>query len=110
MSKHTEGPWKAEGYSIRQTSTGTRHVAEIAYTGPHHTPPEEYPKGCRLQDEANARLIAAAPELLEALQIMLGCELMGGHQREGLGPDKPGTSPVAKARAAIAKATGKDIA
>ena len=67
MSKHTQGPWKADGYSIRQASTGTRHVAEIAYTGPHHTPPNEYPKSCRLQDEANARLIAAAPSLLDAL-------------------------------------------
>jgi len=65
--KHTQGPWKADGYNIRQASTGTRHVAAIAYTGPHHTPPEEYPKSCRLQDEANARLIAAAPAMLDAL-------------------------------------------
>ena len=59
--------------------------------------------------EANARLIASAPDLLHALQMMLGCELMGGDHREGIGPDEPGTSPVAKARAAIAKATGKDV-
>ena len=70
MSNYTQGPWKADGYSIYQASTGTRHVAEIAYTGPHHTPPEEYPKSCRLQDEANARLIAAAPELLDTLMMI----------------------------------------
>ena len=70
MSNYTQGPWKADGYSIRQASTGTRHVAEIAYTGPHHTPPEEYPKSCRLQDEANARLIAAAPDMLDALEYI----------------------------------------
>ena len=56
----------------------------------------------------DAQLIAAAPELLEALEIMLKCELAGGDHREGLGPDQPGTSPLAKARAAIAKATGKN--
>jgi hypothetical protein len=44
--------------------------------------------------------------LLEALQMMLGCELMGGDQRQGLGPDKPNTSPVARARAAIASVKG----
>ena len=98
MSKHTQGPWKADGYSIRQSSTGTRHVAEIAYTGPHHTPPEEYPKSCRLQDEANARLIAAAPELLEALQGML----------DGYDDDYTHDEPPCKAaRAVIAKATNE---
>lgn len=77
MSKHTQGPWKADGYSIRQSSTGTRHVAEIAYTGPHHTPPEEYPKSCRLQDEANARLIAAAPDLLEVCERLANLDMTG---------------------------------
>lgn len=42
-------------------------IADVCYTGPHHTPPEEYPKSCRLVDEANARLIAAAPDLLQAM-------------------------------------------
>jgi hypothetical protein len=41
--------------------------------------------------------------LMEALQMMLGCELMGGDQREGL-PGQTGTSPVAKARAALSAA------
>lgn len=96
MSKHTQGPWKADGYSIRQASAGTRHVAEIAYTGPHHTPPEEYPKSCRLQDEANARLIAAAPRLLSALIEM----------RDWYA-DNVGL-PACKANAAIADAIGDD--
>lgn len=106
---HTPGPWTADGYHVRQSGiNGTRMIADVCYTGPHHTPPDEYPKSCRFVDESNSQLIAAAPELLEALEMMLKCELEGGDQREGLGPDQPGTSPVAKARAAIAKATGKN--
>lgn len=75
MSKHTPGPWEANGYHIRQRVTGTRSIAEVAYTGPHHTPPHEYPKSCRLVDEANARLIAAAPDLLEALEAIMDSDL-----------------------------------
>lgn len=46
-------------------------VADVCYTGPHHTPPDEYPLSCKMVDEANARLIAAAPQLLEALQMLM---------------------------------------
>jgi len=66
---HTPGPWKADGYMVRQDgSSGSRMIADICYTGPHHTPESEYPRSCRIVDEANARLIAAAPEMLEALE------------------------------------------
>jgi hypothetical protein len=65
----TPGPWKADGYYVRQSGQrGTRMIADVCYTGPHHTPPDEYPKSCRLADESNARLIAAAPEMLESLE------------------------------------------
>jgi hypothetical protein len=70
--KHTPGPWIADRYDVRQSgSTGSRMVAAICYTGPLHTPASEYPKSCRLQDEANARLIASAPEMLAALEMAL---------------------------------------
>jgi hypothetical protein len=49
-------------------------IADICYTGPHHTPPDEYPPSCRLADEANARLIAAAPDLLTALTGLVEAE------------------------------------
>lgn len=75
-AKHTPGPWKADGYQIRQSGkTGTRMIADIGYTGPHHTPPDEYPESCRHVDEANAILIAAAPELLELAER---CEMWLG--------------------------------
>jgi hypothetical protein len=68
-TSHTPGPWKADGYHVRQSGQrGTRSIADVCYTGPHHTPPDEYPKSCRIVDEANARMIAAAPEMVEALE------------------------------------------
>lgn len=92
MNTHTPGPWRVTRHGNRMIKVESKdRVIFDGFNG----------------EDANAQLAAAAPELLAALQIMLGCELMGGDQREGLGPDKPGTSPVAKARAAIAKATGQ---
>ncbi len=52
------------------------------------------------------RLKELNSELLEALQTLLGCVLMGGDPREGRGPRYPATSPVSKARAVINKAKG----
>ena len=105
-TKHTPGPWSYDraprdydgagspAYSTITAENGEIVIAEVN---------DMIPSGL-----ANAHLLVAAPDLLDALQMMLGRELMGGDQREGLGPDKPGTSPVAKACAAIAKATGGD--
>jgi hypothetical protein len=105
MSKHTPGPWEANGYHIRQRITGTRSIAEVAYTGPHHTPPNEYPKSCRLVDEANARLIAAAPDLLEALEK---CAAVIGAPQEGhWATDDEVNDAYDSAVAAIAKAKGE---
>ena len=110
---HTPGPWKADGYQVRQGGQqGTRMVADVCYTGPHHTPPEEYPKSCRIADEANARLIAAAPELLESLVNLVKSEDDGEAAMIAIGVDpNPEDYPViTAARAAIAKATGKESA
>ena len=88
-------------------------VADVCYTGPHHTPPEEYPKSCRIADEANARLIAAAPELLEALINLVKAEDEGEQAMVDIGIIEPETHDhpvIAASRAAIAKATGKESA
>lgn len=53
-TKHTPGPWNVDGIFICDDA-GDRIVAEV-------------PKMYDENDLANARLIAAAPELLEALQ------------------------------------------
>ena len=61
MSTPTPEPWIADGYELRQ-----KHGRMIAYFGPHHTPADEYPMSCRLQDEANCQWVAAAPAALAA--------------------------------------------
>ena len=76
-------------------------IADVCYTGPHHTPPDEYPKSCRFVDEANAQLIAAAPELLEALEMLIPLEPSSYES------DAYERSLWQKARDIIAKANGK---
>ena len=70
MSKHTPGPWFASPYegfgpmtTVRQgcPKTGMRIASTFETTTPVHIE----------RSEANARLIAAAPELLEAIQLIL---------------------------------------
>jgi len=41
-----------------------------SYQATASAPPSEYPKSCRLADEANAKLIAAAPGLFEAMMAI----------------------------------------
>ena len=57
---------------------------------------DDYPKMGKIVGEANARLIAAAPELLEALEWAV---------------DNPHDDAywISQARAAIAKATGEQV-
>jgi hypothetical protein len=55
---------------------------------------------------ANARLIAAAPDLLEALQDLFDADME--HVLMGDGKDDQ-IEAIAKARAAIAKATGAQL-
>ena len=99
---HTPGPWTADGYHVRQSGiNGTRMIADVCYTGRHHTPPNEYPISCRLMDESNAQLMAAAPELLEALEMLLTIE------PNHFSADAYERSLWENARETIAKAIGK---
>jgi len=54
MSKHTPGPWRSLARSIEDRNS--QRVARINWRGPEST-------------AANARLIAAAPEMLSALRM-----------------------------------------
>ena len=100
-TKFTPGPWhanwtrlngKAIGFHVADETHGSiRPICEF-YDGTEAMPPEEV--------EANARLIAAAPKLLEALQ---DCERVMSEELKGLLVIQP---ELKNARAAIAKATG----
>jgi hypothetical protein len=108
VSAHTPGPWTTSHYEDRNFPWQIRPV-------PHY---EGGPKlhgsagavaaipDSRLHDQAaNARLIAAAPELLEALRHLEGQAVQ---QNEAYGnPNSPSMyEALTEARAAIAKATG----
>lgn len=69
MSKHTPGPWKASR-SFGENKTARFLVSAI---DSNKTLENGYFAACVAvcDIEANARLIAAAPELLEALKILL---------------------------------------
>lgn len=92
MSKHTPGPWKAKlylggAYAIYQTDNNEDELGRIAVV--HMIP-----------TMTNASLIAAAPELLEALKSLLQeCKYQCEY---GSFPDDRVELPIA--RAAIAKA------
>jgi methionine synthase II (cobalamin-independent) len=59
--KHTKGEWEVDGHSIFPKGKGysIALVSNISIVNSKHKPLEE--------TEANAKLIASAPELLEAL-------------------------------------------
>jgi hypothetical protein len=89
-AKHTQGPWVAipmpDGSIDICKSNAGYHIAQMLYTG--------YPADV----QANARLIASAPDLLASLESLLDdadvCEVAGD-------------DAIRQARAAIAKAKGE---
>jgi hypothetical protein len=96
MNKHTPGPWS---YSMYE---GSNH-AKIYLHGLGRQ--DAVKGGDSMQGycgEANAKLIAAAPVLLEALGLMVAtfCDTEGSHGASE-------AEAIDKARAAIRKATGE---
>jgi len=95
MSKHTPGPWRIKwGENI---FGGERLVANA---GSHQQNFDT--EKAAAENKANARLIAAAPDLLEALKAVV-TEDGKGWTNLTVGSD----STLAAAVAAIAKAEGK---
>lgn len=93
--KHTPGPWKYENDSqgFICDSSGSDVVADAWYSRDHEV------------QEANARLIAAAPELLECLIWAMEQGHLTYHARTK--SNVAHCDAVDRARAAIAKATGE---
>ena len=92
QSAYAPGPWAVFGKTV--SSIDHQHRYAVARVGNEKLTPEA--------NAANARLIAAAPDLLAALQtLLIGCE-SAGHDT-GISWAKE------QARDAIARATGADL-
>jgi hypothetical protein len=100
MSKHTPGPWKVKA-GTNAVLAGRKQICS------HVNAASALPVNM-LEDQeiaqANARLIAAAPDLLEAMQALFGADMV--YCMMGDGKDDQ-IEAIAKARAAIFKATGE---
>lgn len=101
MSKHTAGPWAIEKTASHNWIGPMRHdgikIAEIVAGLERGS---EYTRAFNARQDANARLIAAAPDLLEALQDLVSVA------KDGWPFDRQPTL-YDRARLAIRKATGE---
>lgn len=92
--KHTPGPWKVESNEeFIEIWNNNTWIANVQTEHKHHT----------VDNFANARLIAAAPELLDALEDAIT------FLATDYGYDSRLADCLNKARAAKAKATGGPI-
>ena len=107
MIEATPGPWeygfpKKDGVEMRecdcQVSAGGFLIASVSHGGIY--PEESFGSA---QREANARLIAAAPDLLAALKLLMSDIYQGANPSDK--ECQRITGSWGKARAAIAKAT-----
>jgi hypothetical protein len=123
--KHTPGPWEIDWYICTADASDVKHAEkngkEMAIgdelwrvpvsIGPM-TADHNHWAGWHLNaDEDDARLIAAAPDLLDALTgigvLPEGYCFCRPNQRDATRPDHDHTGECRAARAAIAKAEGK---
>ena len=101
--KHTPGPWAINGYFIGPKETifnGSRNAIartpeRVAEWGHYHGIPTE-------EDTANARLIAASPDLLEAIHALLNCPDLNLDEL-----DEISIAAIKQAQAALAEAEGR---
>lgn len=93
-AKHTPGPW------YTNTKGDNRYQSEIAREGDGKTVAITY-----TSNDADAHLIAAAPDLLAACKALMLAEGMQSGKRDGVTMGLI-SSAIDAARAAIAKAQG----
>ena len=94
MTDHTPGPW-TWGKPRGEDPIGAIFAADRTIVLNLGDGTDYYPTAGTMPKEANARLIAAAPELLEAIKLLLS----SSHDYQ---------TGIAEAEAAIAKAEGRD--
>lgn len=89
--KHTPGPWVMDRSLRTAINAGNKHVAMVNF----YNSPTEATRVIGDEHEANARLIAASPELLAMLKVaQLWLDVDGRFDMQGI-------------NAAIAKAEGR---
>ncbi len=93
MSKHTPGPWESRVFLV---VGGERMTDRICHVGSS----TNLPPSRSHESEANARLIGAAPEMLEALLELVDSAVILG------GDEVVSKEAMDKVRAAIIKAEG----
>jgi len=102
MSKHTPGPWTIGGELISRQGTAT----EIASVWSHHHPDRRRDAPDQETADANARLIAAAPLLLETSAELI--RVIDALREANVLGDWPVVREALQGlRAAIAKAEGQ---
>lgn len=108
MSAHTPGPWWVDrhGAVVARVDGDARQVAMACGEAPMHDDRSAEPPDTGVVQSANARLIAAAPDLLEALRFLLREEpnIYEGRLEASLYVT---VDALEFARAAITKAEGK---
>ena len=110
MQAYTPGPWEAKGKSVRTTGHTAQGSAPNGYEGGIcNCFGKRMGPRAKLDEmaEANARLIAAAPELLEALRWYIAHDAKEfQYLDKGIGTSTPDGIQRLKAREAVAKAFG----
>jgi len=96
QTMHTPGPWTVEG-PVFNSKSPSRHIRAGLNGYPAHAFGQS-----GAEAEGNARLIAAAPEMLAALDGLLR---EFGRDREGLDPEISGHARLIAAYAVLDKAT-----
>lgn len=107
---HTPGPWKA--VKVGNTKVTQAVIADTQYGFHLIATTHPIPIENTGRQEENARLIAAAPELLEALEAIRrepqGCPMCDAGVLRNKDKNHWPDCPYEMARAAIAKARGEE--
>lgn len=103
MTEHTPGPWVKSHDNFAFQIRGVFPKSKNSFVSIYHWKDSDY--GCSKDEaEANARLIAAAPELLEALQWYVEND-----ETNGYAGNQYYLNGKSKAQKAIAKATQGEL-
>jgi hypothetical protein len=103
-AKHTPGPWHHVGDGLVYTELTSNDDEAIFICDAT----EEGWMGPNDEEKANAQLISAAPELLEALRALMALDVKGHALADRLQFSDAGRALLAQCRAAIARATTED--